>query len=144
MFRPQRSSSAQLAQLMKTFEMDTYCIGYIPARKDTRPIISHGEACWSEAKRVLRAKCKALSRLHSTLASQRDIMGRMHSNVHRCVYIPLQRSVLGANELLYFADICAGPGGFTEYMLYRTKWHAKGYGFTLRSEHFLSAFTVLH
>ena len=66
MFRPQRSSSAQLTQLMKTFKMDTYCIGYIPARKDIWPIISHGEACWSEAKKVLRAKSKAFPRLHSS------------------------------------------------------------------------------
>ena len=53
---------------------------------------------------------------------------------NRRVCITLQRSVLGGNELMFFADICAGPGGFTEYMLYRTKWHAKGYGFTLKSE----------
>ena len=35
-------------------------------------------------------------------------------------------------ELLYFADICAGPGGFSEYVLWRRKWHAKGFGLTLR------------
>ena len=34
--------------------------------------------------------------------------------------------------MLYFADICAGPGGFSEYMLWRKKWHAKGFGFTLK------------
>ncbi|XP_012281149.1 cap-specific mRNA (nucleoside-2'-O-)-methyltransferase 1 [Orussus abietinus] len=38
------------------------------------------------------------------------------------------------NELLYFADVCAGPGGFSEYVLYRKKWHAKGFGFTLKKE----------
>lgn len=36
------------------------------------------------------------------------------------------------NELLYFADVCAGPGGFTEYVLWRKKWEAKGFGFTLK------------
>ena len=35
--------------------------------------------------------------------------------------------------LFHFADICAGPGGFSEYMLTRWKWRAKGYGFTLRT-----------
>lgn len=35
-------------------------------------------------------------------------------------------------ELLYFADVCAGPGGFSEYVLWRKKWHAKGFGMTLR------------
>jgi cap1 methyltransferase len=38
--------------------------------------------------------------------------------------------------MLYFnfALQCAGPGGFSEYVLYRKKWEAKGFGFTLRSE----------
>ena len=35
-------------------------------------------------------------------------------------------------SLFHFADACAGPGGFSEYMLTRWKWRAKGYGFTLR------------
>ena len=34
-------------------------------------------------------------------------------------------------EPLYFADVCAGPGGFTEYMMYKWAWQAKGFGFTL-------------
>ncbi|XP_034107648.1 cap-specific mRNA (nucleoside-2'-O-)-methyltransferase 1 [Drosophila albomicans] len=42
------------------------------------------------------------------------------------------QSLLGPNELLYFADMCAGPGGFSEYVLYRKSWEAKGFGFTLR------------
>lgn len=36
--------------------------------------------------------------------------------------------------LLYFADVCAGPGGFSEYVLWRNKWRAKGFGFTLREK----------
>ncbi|XP_077138110.1 cap-specific mRNA (nucleoside-2'-O-)-methyltransferase 1 [Ranitomeya variabilis] len=36
------------------------------------------------------------------------------------------------SELLYFADVCAGPGGFSEYVLWRKKWHAKGFGMTLK------------
>ncbi|XP_030642918.1 cap-specific mRNA (nucleoside-2'-O-)-methyltransferase 1 [Chanos chanos] len=35
-------------------------------------------------------------------------------------------------ELLYFGDVCAGPGGFSEYVLWRRHWHAKGFGMTLR------------
>lgn len=38
------------------------------------------------------------------------------------------------DDLLYFADVCAGPGGFSEYVLYRKQWQAKGFGFTLKSE----------
>eukprot|EP00054_Salpingoeca_dolichothecata_P022381 m.146621 g.146621 ORF g.146621 m.146621 type:complete len:776 (+) comp24321_c0_seq2:67-2394(+) len=40
------------------------------------------------------------------------------------------------NALLYFADVCAGPGGFTEYVYWRKQgWRAKGFGFTLRGSH---------
>lgn len=38
------------------------------------------------------------------------------------------------DELLYFADVCAGPGGFSEYVLFRKKWKAKGFGFTLKGD----------
>ncbi|XP_076353934.1 cap methyltransferase 1 isoform X4 [Tachypleus tridentatus] len=41
-------------------------------------------------------------------------------------------SLILYNELLYFADICAGPGGFSEYVLWRKGWHTKGFGFTLK------------
>ncbi|XP_068158732.1 cap-specific mRNA (nucleoside-2'-O-)-methyltransferase 1 [Drosophila tropicalis] len=41
-------------------------------------------------------------------------------------------SLVGPNELLYFTDMCAGPGGFSEYVLFRKSWEAKGFGFTLR------------
>lgn len=41
-------------------------------------------------------------------------------------------SLIDDNDLLYFADICAGPGGFSEYILYKKGWEAKGFGFTLR------------
>eukprot|EP00794_Sanderia_malayensis_P017829 gene17829-19612_t len=35
------------------------------------------------------------------------------------------KSVTDFHNLLYFADICAGPGGFSEYVLWRKKWHSK-------------------
>jgi len=44
----------------------------------------------------------------------------------------LQKPLVPPNELLYFADICAGPGGFSEYVLWRKGWDAKGFGFTLK------------
>ncbi|KAK6617235.1 hypothetical protein RUM44_005566 [Polyplax serrata] len=37
-------------------------------------------------------------------------------------------------DLLYFADVCAGPGGFSEFVFHMKKWRAKGFGFTLRKE----------
>ena len=39
------------------------------------------------------------------------------------------------SPLLYFADVCAGPGGFSEYVLWKKKWKAKGFGFTLKGSH---------
>lgn len=35
----------------------------------------------------------------------------------------------------YFADVCAGPGGFSEYILWRKKWSFKGFGLTLKGVH---------
>lgn len=35
-------------------------------------------------------------------------------------------SALSKKEILYFADVCAGPGGFSEYVLYRKGWRSKG------------------
>lgn len=45
-----------------------------------------------------------------------------------------QHGRLLVKDLLYFADVCAGPGGFSEYILWRKRWEAKGFGFTLRNE----------
>lgn len=43
-------------------------------------------------------------------------------------------SLVRPDDLLYFADVCAGPGGFSEYILWRKGWQAKGFGFTLQKE----------
>ncbi|TGZ47953.1 Uncharacterized protein DBV15_12748, partial [Temnothorax longispinosus] len=51
-----------------------------------------------------------------------------------CDFMFTCRKNLHPNELLYFADVCAGPGGFSEYVLSRKKWHAKGFGFTLQNK----------
>ncbi|KAG7162210.1 Cap-specific mRNA (nucleoside-2'-O-)-methyltransferase 1-like [Homarus americanus] len=51
-------------------------------------------------------------------------------------------SLVGPEDLLYFADVCAAPGGFSEYVLWRRKTDsngfcdAKGFGFTLRENDF--------
>lgn len=43
------------------------------------------------------------------------------------------------SPLFYFADICAGPGGFTEYVLWRKGYYnAKGFGMTLKGKSFLN------
>jgi len=44
------------------------------------------------------------------------------------------RKMKTPEDILYFSDICAGPGGFSEYILWKAKWHAKGFGFTLRAD----------
>lgn len=42
------------------------------------------------------------------------------------------KPILKPSDILFFADICAGPGGFSEYVLWRTKGDAKGFGMTLK------------
>ena len=44
------------------------------------------------------------------------------------------KCLVGEDSLLYFADVCAGPGGFSEYVLWRKKWRAKGFGFTIKGK----------
>lgn len=57
------------------------------------------------------------------------------ANIDRaCDFMFTDPKNLDPNELLYFADVCAGPGGFSEYVLSRKKWYAKGFGFTLKNE----------
>lgn len=41
-------------------------------------------------------------------------------------------SLVQSDEVLHFADVCAGPGGFSEYVLWREKT-ARGIGFTLKA-----------
>jgi len=56
------------------------------------------------------------------------------ANINRACNFMFTDQHLSPNELLYFADVCAGPGGFSEYILSRKKWHAKGFGFTLKNQ----------
>ena len=56
-----------------------------------------------------------------------------------CVYLSLTKNKtrlktpkVDKNEPLYFCDVCAGPGGFSEYVLWRKKSTAKGFGMTLK------------
>lgn len=57
------------------------------------------------------------------------------ANIDRaCEYMFTNPKHVDPSELLYFADVCAGPGGFSEYILFRKKWRAKGFGFTLKNE----------
>ncbi|CAH0547027.1 unnamed protein product [Brassicogethes aeneus] len=53
------------------------------------------------------------------------------------LFTDIQRNdhFLGNEGPFYFADVCAGPGGFTEYILWRTGWIYKGLGFTLKDAH---------
>ncbi len=47
----------------------------------------------------------------------------------------VQTSKIEANEPLYFCDVCAGPGGFSEYVLWRKRYGTcKGFGMTLKSD----------
>ncbi len=45
-----------------------------------------------------------------------------------------KKSKIEDEEPLYFCDICSGPGGFSEYVLWRKKCLAKGFGMTLKGD----------
>lgn len=48
---------------------------------------------------------------------------------------PMGVSIVKEDEPLWFADVCSGPGGFSEYVLWRKGWRCKGFGFTLKGPH---------
>ena len=54
----------------------------------------------------------------------------------------LQRQTMTSSDVLYFADVCAAPGGFAEYAIWRRRALSDGFpavhgfGFTLRSNDF--------
>ncbi|XP_063235254.1 cap-specific mRNA (nucleoside-2'-O-)-methyltransferase 1-like isoform X1 [Bacillus rossius redtenbacheri] len=61
-------------------------------------------------------------------------MDRVFDNMFTKPVDEYGQSLVEPGELLYFADVCAGPGGFSEYVLWRCGWEAKGFGFTLKGE----------
>ncbi|KAJ8274745.1 hypothetical protein COCON_G00093700 [Conger conger] len=71
-----------------------------------------------------------LNRAAMKMANIDHVFGYMFTNPRDTQGKPQTREREG--ELLYFGDVCAGPGGFSEYILWRRRWHAKGFGMTLR------------
>ncbi|XP_067609214.1 cap-specific mRNA (nucleoside-2'-O-)-methyltransferase 1 isoform X1 [Pseudorca crassidens] len=71
-----------------------------------------------------------LNRAAMKMANMDFVFDRMFTNPRDSYGKPLVKD--REAELLYFADVCAGPGGFSEYVLWRKKWHAKGFGMTLK------------
>ncbi|XP_075411290.1 cap-specific mRNA (nucleoside-2'-O-)-methyltransferase 1 isoform X2 [Tenrec ecaudatus] len=71
-----------------------------------------------------------LNRAAMKMANMDFVFDRMFTNPRDSYGRPLVKDRTA--ELLYFADVCAGPGGFSEYVLWKKKWHAKGFGMTLK------------
>uniref|UniRef100_A0A8U7M0L3 Cap-specific mRNA (nucleoside-2'-O-)-methyltransferase 1 n=1 Tax=Corvus moneduloides TaxID=1196302 RepID=A0A8U7M0L3_CORMO len=71
-----------------------------------------------------------LNRAAMKMANMDHVFDYMFTNPKDYQGVPLIKEYDA--ELLYFADVCAGPGGFSEYVLWRRKWHAKGFGMTLK------------
>ncbi|KAF6113213.1 cap methyltransferase 1 [Phyllostomus discolor] len=71
-----------------------------------------------------------LNRAAMKMANMDFVFDRIFTNPRDSYGKPLVKD--REAELLYFADVCAGPGGFSEYVLWRKKWHAKGFGMTLK------------
>uniref|UniRef100_A0A9J8DKC0 Cap-specific mRNA (nucleoside-2'-O-)-methyltransferase 1 n=1 Tax=Cyprinus carpio carpio TaxID=630221 RepID=A0A9J8DKC0_CYPCA len=71
-----------------------------------------------------------LNRAAMKMANMDHVFDYMFTNPKDSQGRPQTRDKDG--ELLYFGDVCAGPGGFSEYVLWRRRWHAKGFGMTLK------------
>ncbi|XP_067226545.1 cap-specific mRNA (nucleoside-2'-O-)-methyltransferase 1 [Chanodichthys erythropterus] len=71
-----------------------------------------------------------LNRAAMKMANMDHVFDYMFTNPKDSQGKPQTRDKEG--ELLYFGDVCAGPGGFSEYVLWRRRWHAKGFGMTLK------------
>lgn len=71
-----------------------------------------------------------LNRAAMKMANMDHVFDYMFTNPKDSQDKPQTRDKDG--ELLYFGDVCAGPGGFSEYVLWRRRWHAKGFGMTLK------------
>ncbi|XP_049319080.1 cap-specific mRNA (nucleoside-2'-O-)-methyltransferase 1 [Astyanax mexicanus] len=71
-----------------------------------------------------------LNRAAMKMANMDHVFDYMFTNPKDSQGKPLVRDKEG--ELLYFGDVCAGPGGFSEYILWRRRWHSKGFGMTLK------------
>ncbi|CAL1534580.1 unnamed protein product [Lymnaea stagnalis] len=69
-----------------------------------------------------------LNRAAMKMANMDAVLDFMFTNPKNAKGEPL----VEPNELLYFADVCAGPGGFSEYILWRRKGESKGFGLTLK------------
>ncbi|KAK9305793.1 hypothetical protein QLX08_003305 [Tetragonisca angustula] len=83
--------------------------------------------------RRARTRCNPYETIRGVIFLNRAAV-KMANIDRACNFMFTKPEGLGENELLYFADVCAGPGGFSEYVLWRKKWHAKGFGFTLKNE----------
>lgn len=55
------------------------------------------------------------------------------ANIDACFDFIFTGAEKNTDDILYFGDICAGPGGFSEYVLWKKKWRAHGFGMTLKN-----------
>ncbi|XP_071961827.1 cap-specific mRNA (nucleoside-2'-O-)-methyltransferase 1-like [Antedon mediterranea] len=69
-----------------------------------------------------------LNRAAMKMANMDTVFDMMFTNPKKDTGEPLTNT----NQLFFFADVCAGPGGFSEYVLWRKKNYAKGFGLTLK------------
>ncbi|XP_044746355.1 cap-specific mRNA (nucleoside-2'-O-)-methyltransferase 1 isoform X2 [Coccinella septempunctata] len=110
--------------------------------KEIYDSISHAKILFDEFKlediAVSRGRANVFERIRSLffmnraalkLANIDAVTNFMFTNVEKNIYHGDSKGPF------YFADVCAGPGGFTEYILWRKSWLYKGFGFTLKDDH---------
>jgi len=102
---------------------------FLTARTAANPYETIGKSIFQNRAAVKMANMDHLyaltTRSHVLLSFNMSLTHTTHN-----MFISIQQG-----GKLYFADICAGPGGFTEYIMWRKQEiGAQGYGFTLKGD----------
>ena len=81
-----------------------------------------------------RTRCNPHETIRGALFLNRATV-KMANTDRACNFMFTNPKGLRENGLLYSADVCAGARGFSEHILWRKKWRAKGFALTLENEH---------
>jgi len=97
--------------------------------------VLHGLFSCADASDPAAAYEESVSWHYRHAAAEVQLQEQAHAHHQQRPPPPPPRPPKPAPGLLYFGDVAAGPGGFSEYVLWRRGGSAKGFGFTLRGDH---------
>ena len=112
-------------------EIDFCCADIVKIVINAKTVFAHLDDV--EVRRA-RTRCNP----HETIRGARFLNRatvKMANTDRACNFMFTNPKGLRENGLLYSADVCAGARGFSEHILWRKKWRAKGFALTLENEH---------